>query len=47
MVFDFPVMADYATLFDETGDIAGAVRKRMETGLTWYSGDDGDRKSVV
>ena len=26
---------------DATGDIAGAVRKRMETGLTWYSGDDG------
>lgn len=25
---------------DATGDIAGAVRKRMETGLTWYSGDD-------
>lgn len=23
---------------DATGDIAGAVRKRMETGLTWYSG---------
>ena len=22
---------------DATGDIAGAVRKRMETGLTWYS----------
>jgi 4-hydroxy-tetrahydrodipicolinate synthase len=26
---------------DATGDIAGAVRKRIETGLTWYSGDDG------
>lgn len=26
---------------DATGDIAGAVRKRMETGLDWYSGDDG------
>ena len=26
---------------DATGDIAGAVRKRLETGLTWYSGDDG------
>lgn len=26
---------------DATGDIAGAVRKRMETGLAWYSGDDG------
>lgn len=26
---------------DATGDIAGAVRKRMETGLVWYSGDDG------
>jgi 4-hydroxy-tetrahydrodipicolinate synthase len=26
---------------DATGDITGAVRKRMETGLTWYSGDDG------
>ncbi|MEE0653613.1 MAG: 4-hydroxy-tetrahydrodipicolinate synthase [Bifidobacterium criceti] len=25
---------------DATGDIAGAVRKRLETGLTWYSGDD-------
>lgn len=25
---------------DATGDIAGSVRKRMETGLTWYSGDD-------
>lgn len=26
---------------DATGDIAGAVRKRIETGLVWYSGDDG------
>lgn len=26
---------------DATGDIAGAVRKRLETGLAWYSGDDG------
>lgn len=26
---------------DATGDIAGAVQKRMETGLVWYSGDDG------
>ncbi|EFA22973.1 4-hydroxy-tetrahydrodipicolinate synthase [Bifidobacterium gallicum] len=25
---------------DATGDIAGAVRKRLDTGLTWYSGDD-------
>ncbi|KFI69464.1 4-hydroxy-tetrahydrodipicolinate synthase [Bifidobacterium magnum] len=25
---------------DATGDIAGAVRKHLETGLTWYSGDD-------
>ena len=25
---------------DATGDIAGAVRKRLETGLTWYLGDD-------
>ncbi|MCH9275294.1 4-hydroxy-tetrahydrodipicolinate synthase [Bifidobacterium amazonense] len=30
-----------AAVKDATGDIAGAVRKRMETGLTWYSGDDG------
>ncbi|MDO4913402.1 MAG: 4-hydroxy-tetrahydrodipicolinate synthase [Bifidobacteriaceae bacterium] len=26
---------------DATGDIAQAVRKRLETGLSWYSGDDG------
>lgn len=25
---------------DATGDLAGAIRKRGETGLTWYSGDD-------
>ncbi|NEG70409.1 4-hydroxy-tetrahydrodipicolinate synthase [Bifidobacterium choloepi] len=25
---------------DATGDIAGAVRKRLNTGLAWYSGDD-------
>lgn len=26
---------------DATGDIAGAVRKQLQTGLAWYSGDDG------
>jgi 4-hydroxy-tetrahydrodipicolinate synthase len=26
---------------DATGDLAGAVKKRAATGLTWYSGDDG------
>lgn len=26
---------------DATGDVAGAIRKRAETGLVWYSGDDG------
>ncbi|MDN6485538.1 MAG: 4-hydroxy-tetrahydrodipicolinate synthase, partial [Bifidobacterium mongoliense] len=30
-----------AAVKDATGDVAGAIRKRMETGLTWYSGDDG------
>ncbi len=30
-----------AAVKDATGDVAAAVRKRMETGLTWYSGDDG------
>ncbi|MCI1901947.1 MAG: 4-hydroxy-tetrahydrodipicolinate synthase [Bifidobacteriaceae bacterium] len=26
---------------DATGDLAGAIKKRAATGLTWYSGDDG------
>ena len=26
---------------DATGDLASMPRKRQETGLTWYSGDDG------
>lgn len=30
-----------AAVKDATGDVGGAVRKRRETGLTWYSGDDG------
>ncbi len=25
---------------DATSDIAGALRKRLETGLRWYAGDD-------
>nr|WP_125963344.1 4-hydroxy-tetrahydrodipicolinate synthase [Bifidobacterium dolichotidis] len=25
---------------DASGDISGAIRKRLDTGLTWYSGDD-------
>ncbi|KFF31345.1 dihydrodipicolinate synthase [Bifidobacterium bombi DSM 19703] len=29
-----------AAVKDATGDLAGAIRKRGETGLTWYSGDD-------
>ena len=29
-----------AAVKDATGDLGGAVRKRIETGLTWYSGDD-------
>ena len=47
IVYDVPGRTGLAELDhvkavkDATGDIAGAVRKRMETGLTWYSGDDG------
>ena len=29
-----------AAVKDATGDVGAAVRKRIETGLTWYSGDD-------
>lgn len=30
-----------AAVKDATGDLAAVPRKRQETGLTWYSGDDG------